>query len=120
MSLGITERRVRDVVVLELNGRLTLGAGCEALDKHVEELVTAGRRSILLHCGSVSMIDSQGLKVIVRTTSRLRELGGHLKLCATPPRVHEVFQVTRLVTVLETYPTEAEALASFAPPGPAG
>ncbi|MFQ5817079.1 MAG: STAS domain-containing protein [Terriglobia bacterium] len=115
MSLGVSERRMDDVVVLELSGRLTLGPDCAALDQRVEELGTAGTRAVLLHCEKLSAIDSQGIKLLVQATSRLREQGGRLTLCALPARVREVLQITRLLEVLETFPSEAEALASFKP-----
>lgn len=117
MSLAITERRVGGVAVLDLNGRLTLGPGCDALEKALQDLLGAGTRAILLNCGSVSVIDSQGIKTLVRATTKLREQGGALKLCAMTPRVREVLQITRLLEVFESFPNEAEALASF-PPGP--
>lgn len=115
MSLGISERRVDEVVVLELSGRLTLGPGCDALDKRLEELLRAGSRAILLHCASLRVIDSQGIKALVRGATRQQEQGGRLKLCALTARVHEVLQITRLLQVFETFPSEAEALASFKP-----
>lgn len=120
MSLGITERRVEEVVVLELTGRLTLGPGCDALNQRLHDVVNAGSRAILLHCGGLSGIDSQGLRALVRAVTQLQEQGGALKLCALPARVQEVLRVTRLLGVLETFPGEAEALASFKPaPGTA-
>jgi len=115
MSLGIAERRVGGVVVLELRGRLTLGPGCEALDKQLQDLITAGNRAVLLHCAGLSVIDSQGIKALVRGATRLQEQGGKLKLCTVPARVHEVLEITRLIKVIETFPGEAEAIASFPP-----
>lgn len=115
MSLGITERRVEPVVVLELNGRLTLGPSCEELDRRLQELVNAGSRAIVLHCGGLSALDSQGIKVLVSGATRLQEVGGRLKLCILPRRVQEVLQMTHLLKVLETFASEAEAVASFKP-----
>lgn len=119
MSLGINQRRVEEVVVVELVGRLTLGPACDTLDQSLEDLLRAGRRSILLHCGGLSMVDSQGLKTLVRASARVQEQGGQLKLCAIPARVQEVLEITRLLQVLETFPSEAAALASFKPAGTA-
>lgn len=120
MSLEINERRVDDIVVLALSGRLTLGPGCDALNNQVEQLVRAGSRAILLQCEKLSLVDSQGIKVLVLATSRLREQGGALKLCGLSARVRDVLKVTRLLEVLETFPNEVEALASFKPaPGTA-
>jgi anti-anti-sigma regulatory factor len=38
---------------------------------------------------------------------------GSLKLACLAPRVRKVLEITRLLTIIEAYPSEPEALASF-------
>ncbi|MFQ5926189.1 MAG: STAS domain-containing protein [Terriglobia bacterium] len=113
MTLEMSERRVDEVVVLELSGRLTLGPDCDSFDKRVQELMRGGNRAILLQCEKLSGIDSQGIKCLVRAAERVREQGGRLKFCAISRRVREVLQITHVWEVLEIFPGEAEALTSF-------
>jgi hypothetical protein len=46
--------------------------------------------------------------------------GGALKLAQVGPHLRSVLQSTGLATILESYETEAEALASFGEATPAG
>lgn len=113
MSLELKERQVGPVTVLELVGRLTMGEAGEALEAKLESLIAAGRLALLLDCSKVIAIDSQGIKAIIRAVTSIEQRGGKLKLLSLSPRVREVLKITRLLTVLETFDTEAAAIASF-------
>lgn len=115
MSLELKERQVGRVTLLELVGRLTMGEAGEALEAKVESLIAAGRLALLLDCSKVIAIDSQGIKAIIRAVTSVEQRGGKLKLLSLSPRVREVLKITRLLTVLETFDTEAAAIASFSP-----
>ena len=65
--MQIEERNVGDVVVLDLKGKVTLGAGDELLKDKVNSLVNQGHRKIILNLADVPYVDSAGLGEIVRT-----------------------------------------------------
>ena len=113
MSWELKERQAGPVTVVNVIGRLTMGAGSEALDEKLTSLVAAGRVSLLLDCSRVDAVDSQGLKSILRGIALAREKGGHLKLLKPSPRLREVLKVTRLTTVTENFDDEDAALRSF-------
>jgi anti-sigma B factor antagonist len=62
----------------------------------------------------VSCIDSAGLGHLITARITAENRGATLKLLRLPPRVHDVLQMTQLLTVFEVYDEEDQAVASFA------
>ena len=46
---------------------------------------------------------------------KLQKAGGVIKLAQTTDRIQDLLAITRLVTILDSYDTEALAVASFGP-----
>lgn len=117
MAFAITEREhIGPVVLVEMSGRLVMDEGSERLEEELQRRIAAGERALLLDWAGVSVIDSQGLKALVRGVISIRKAGGQLKLLNVPPRVHEVLEMTRLLTVIETFDNREAALRSFGGP----
>jgi len=114
MSLKINVRESGDVLILDLNGRITLGEEAASLRDTLKEQVDSGRKNILLNLAEVSYIDSSGLGQLVGSFATVTSRGGQLKLLNLQKKLHELMQVTKLITVFEVYATEAAALRSFA------
>ena len=113
-KLNLSRRRTGSVVVIDLDGRITLGAGSMNLRDSVEELLDGGDRKILLNLAHVSYMDSSGLGELVSAFAKVRRRGGELKLINLAANVHGLLETTKLVTVFETFDSESEALQSFA------
>jgi anti-sigma B factor antagonist len=111
--MQIQERIVDNVTILDLRGKITLGEGDEALKDKVNSLVQQDRKHILLNLGEVPYIDSAGLGEIVRTYTTVTRQGGQLKLLNLTKRLTELLAITKLLTVFETFDSEAEALKSY-------
>jgi anti-sigma B factor antagonist len=114
MGFIIEEReRKGPVVIVELSGRLTMGDGSDTVEDFLQKLVAQGERAVLLDMAGVPMMDSRGIKSIVTGYTSLRNRGGHLKLLNLTPRVRQVLDLTRLLTVFEAFEDEAAAVKSF-------
>ena len=111
--MQIFERSVGDVTVLSLKGRLILGDGDELLRDTVNQLVQLGTRKILLNLDEVTHIDSAGLGMLVSKYITLHKRDGHLKLCHLHLRSFRVLNITKLLSVFESFSSEAEAIESF-------
>jgi len=114
MSLKITMRETADATILDLSGRITLGEGLGDLRDSIREALSGTRKNIVLNLGEVSYIDSSGLGQLIGSYATVRERGGQLKLVNLQKKVVDLMQITKLLTVFETYNTESAALASFA------
>ena len=113
MALQGTCRDVGDVAVVDFSGKITLGEGSAMLRKMVRDLITGGRRKILLNLADVDYIDSSGIGELVGAYTSVRSASGELKLVYLTKRVHDLIQITRLFTVFDVQPDEAAAVRSF-------
>src|SRR6266567_1402286 len=111
--MEIVERTVSDVTVLDLKGKMTLGEGDELLKDKINSLIQQGRRKVVLNLEDVPYIDSAGLGEIVRTYTTISRQGGSLKLLNLTKRITDLLSITKLLTVFDTYDSEADAVRSF-------
>ena len=111
--MQIDQRAVGDVVVLDLKGKITLGEGDELLKDKVNSLVNQGHKKIVLNLAEVPYIDSAGLGEVVRTYTTVSRQGGTMKLLNLTKRITDLLSITKLLTVFETYYSEADAVRSF-------
>jgi anti-sigma B factor antagonist len=113
VGMQISQRAVGDIVIIDLNGKMTLGEGDELLRDKVNSLVQQGQKKLVLNLAEVPYIDSAGLGEIVRTYTTVSRQGGALKLLSLTKRIQDLLAITKLLTVFETYDTEADAVKSF-------
>jgi anti-sigma B factor antagonist len=111
--MEIAERMLGDITVLDLKGKMTLGEGDELLKDKINSLLGAGKKKLVLNLEGVPYIDSAGLGEIVRTFTTVSRQGGSLKLLNLTKRIEDLLAITKLLTVFETFDTEAEAIKSF-------
>ena len=111
--MQIDERKIGDVVVLDLKGKVTLGEGDELLKDKVNSLVNQGFRKLVLNLEGVPYIDSAGLGEVVRTYTTVSRQGGSLKLLNLTKRITDLLAITKLLTVFETFDSENDAVKSF-------
>lgn len=112
--MTIKERAAGGVVVLDVDGRMTTEAlGEMPLATRVRRLLLDGRKQILLNLEGVPYVDTTGVCNIVEAYVATKRQGGFLKLLHLSAHVRTVLSVTRLLTILDTYDSEADALASF-------
>lgn len=111
--MTIEERILENVVVIDLKGKLTIGEGDELLRESINSLLQKGHNKLLLNLGEVPYVDSAGLGEIVRTYTTVKHQGGTLKLVNLTKRITDLLAITKLLTVFDTYESEAEAVGSF-------
>ncbi len=111
--MDIAERTVSGVTVLDLKGKMTLGEGDELLKDKINSLLADGKKKLILNLEGVPYIDSAGLGEIVRTYTTVSRQGGSLKLLNLTKRIEDLLSITKLLTVFDTFDSEAEAIKSY-------
>ena len=107
-------REVQGVSIVDLKGKITIGAGDVQLRETVNSLAESGKKSILINMHDVTTIDSSGIGELVGCYTSVTNKGGKLRLLHLPPKINDVLTVTQLITVFDVYESEPEAVASFA------
>ncbi len=110
MALQGTCRDVSDVAVIDLSGKITLGEGSSMIRRMIRELIEKGNRKILINLEEVDYIDSAGIGEMVSAYTMVRGASGELKLINLTKRVHDLLQITRLLTVFDVSNDEAAAI----------
>jgi anti-sigma B factor antagonist len=113
VPLYIVEKLVGGIILFDLRGRITLGRETETFRRKIRQLLEAGQRRLILDLGEITYIDSVGLSTLVASLTSVRKQGGDLKLVRLPQGVHQLLQITRLVTVFEIHNSLESALQAF-------
>lgn len=113
MSMKTSNRQIDGVTIVDCSGRITLGEGSTTLRDTVRELLSKGRKKILLNLAEVNYIDSSGIGELVSAFTTVRNQGGELKLLKLTKKVHDLLQITKLYTVFDVKDEEASAVKSF-------
>lgn len=113
MSLSIKNRNSGDIVILDLAGRLTLGEPTKLMRETVRRSVADGTSRFVVNLGEVSYIDSAGLGELIATYTTIRNKGGDVKLLNLTSKAKDLLQMTKLLTVFDTYDDEASAIGAI-------
>jgi anti-sigma B factor antagonist len=111
--MKITNREVDHVTILDIDGRIVLGAETETLRNAVRELIGKDKKKIILNLAGVDYIDSSGVGELVASFTAVRNSGGELKLLNLTQKVQDVLNVTKLYTVFDVKDDEFKAVKSF-------
>jgi anti-sigma B factor antagonist len=109
----VKTRRLDDVVILDINGRLTLGEGTVTLRTAVQKLLEEGDRKLVMNLAEVDYVDSGGLGELITAFTTVRAHGGQLKLLNLTRRIQDLLQITKLLTVFDSFDSETEAIKSM-------
>ncbi len=107
------ERRVGNVVVVDLDGSLTLGAGDVQLRQVIRGLLDRGEKLIVLDFGRVRTMDSVGVGELIGAFSTAESRGASVKLLHLTSKIRDLLQFTQLISIFECYSDELDAVASF-------
>jgi anti-anti-sigma factor len=104
--LTINERRVGEVIVLDLNGTLLIPDDDVALLRAVSRCVGNGDRFVVLNIAGLARIDAGGLGALIRSRNLLVPRDGELRLVNPTKFVGEVLRRTMLDSIIPTFRAE--------------
>jgi len=113
-AMHVEVRKVGDVVIVDLKGRLLAGVGDEILRNVVNELLAEGWKKILLNLSGVTVIDSSGTGELVASMKICEKFDARLKLLNLHERVRKSLHLSELLPVFEVFDDETAALHHYA------
>jgi anti-sigma B factor antagonist len=111
--MHVNVRKAGDVVIVDLDGKLTMGLGDQILRDTIDELLAEGWKKVVLNLSKVTFMDSSGVGELVAGLRTSASFGARLKLVNASERAHSTLYVARLLPVFEIHRTEHEALDDF-------
>ena len=113
MGLQISLRHATDVVVVDLQGKATIGRANDFLDSQLQQLIEVGTSKLLVNLADVTQLDSSSIASLVRAFTMLKHRGASLKLLRPHGNVRLVLETVHLLDVIPSIEDETEAIASF-------
>ncbi|HEY3457302.1 MAG TPA: STAS domain-containing protein [Bryobacteraceae bacterium] len=113
MALTAKTRRVGNVAIVDLTGRITLGESTGILRDELRSLLAQGNKQIILNMAGVSYVDSAGLGELVSAYTTATNQGASLKLLHLQGKLHDLMQITKLHTIFSSFDDEKKAVESF-------
>lgn len=110
--MPITTETTASATVVSLQGQIN-SANANGLEAEVLTLVDSGVKQLVLDFAALDYISSAGLRMVLVLAKRLKQESGQLVLCALQPHVHEVFDISGFLAILNVETTRADALARF-------
>ena len=111
--MKIKERNKDGVAILEMSGKLMGGPDAETFDETLKTLIHEGCHNVIVSMERVKWVNSTGLGILISGYTTLKKSGGELKLLKVSDRIENIFIVSKLYTVFESYQDEDEAVQSF-------
>lgn len=115
MPLGIQQREIEEIVIIDLSGRLVAGPDVADLRRVFDQLKAQKKNRTILNLKEVDYIDSTGLGTMVIGHSDAADVGGTMKLLNLSKRSAQLLILTKLTTVFEIFDDEQAAINSFFP-----
>jgi len=109
----IKERKRDGLAILEMSGKLMGGPDADTFDETLKTLVHEGIHNVIVNMERVKWVNSTGLGILIKGYSTLKKSGGELKLLKVSDRIENIFIVSKLYTVFESFQDEEEAVRSF-------
>jgi anti-sigma B factor antagonist len=108
----IETRKVYDVLVVDMSGRLDTTTSGDAGDRMVA-IAQGEDQQVVLNLEKLEYASSAGLRVILRTSKLLQGSRGELKICNANGIVKEVLETSGFNSLVKMYTSEKEAVAAF-------
>ena len=111
--MKIKEESKNGIKVIRLGGKVISGPDLMELKTVFQTAVNNEMGNVLLDLGHVSWMDSSGLGVLVSGHTSLARAGSRMAILNATKKIHELFIITKLIPIFETFTDESEALASL-------
>ena len=115
MSSHVKETSLQDgkIIVLHLKGNFVGGDETDELQNTIKKLSEAENLKLVIDLGEVSYLNSSALGVLISAHANYTKRGGKVKLCQLNKNLENLFVITKLSLIFDTYQSEMEAVAGF-------
>jgi anti-sigma B factor antagonist len=111
--MQIKEKIENNVAVLTFKGDLLGEPDTTTVREKIRSLVADEVKHVIVDLGGVNYMNSSGLGTLISSLTTMKNAGGDLRLARIGDKVQNLFIITQLVKVFDTYETVERALASF-------
>jgi anti-sigma B factor antagonist len=113
MNVEISSEKITAGFLLTLKGDVDMNTS-QSVRSSLADMFrqsTPEMRAVLINLSHVRYMDSSGIATLVECMQHCMKKGARLRLCALSPTVRDVFELARLTSVFEIFPTNDEAMS---------
>ena len=110
--MDISEKRIGDVNVISLSGRLDAYSANE-VEKKLDSLIDAAQVRLVISLEKLEYISSSGLRVFLAALKKVKKQQGDIRLACLKPYIKEVFDIAGFTQLFNMFDTEEAAVNSF-------
>jgi len=111
-SIAIEEKISGEVLVLLIKGRLDAISSVD-VEKQIFNYISEGHHNLVLNFSQVDYLSSIGMRLLLRTTKKLKMLSGRLVVCEINTNVMDILKMSGFDHVIEFSSNEQDALKKF-------
>lgn len=116
MALSISSRSDREIAIVQLHGKLTLGPHLSAFQKRVQRMLgEGGCRGLVLNFADVTALDSAGIGALVMVRTHAAGRGVRVGIAEASPRVKQMLAITRVDELFAFGDNERSAVQNLSP-----
>jgi anti-sigma B factor antagonist len=107
------EKEIRDLIVITLKGKLIGQADTDQLHNCIKSVLDRDIKKIILNLKNLSRISSLGIGAIMRALTVVRDAEGDLRLAGLDSNIKNIFEITKLIGVIQIFDQNDQAIDSF-------
>jgi anti-sigma B factor antagonist len=112
-KMTLKESMENEIAILTLKGDIVNEEDTAKVKEKIHSLVADEVKKVVIDLGGVNFINSSGLGTLIAALTSVKNGGGDLRLARVGDKVRNLFVITQLVKVFDTYETTERAMASF-------
>lgn len=112
-SIKTTELGDKGIIILEPKGNFVGGDETDELRDTIKKYADEGNNKMVIDLGNVLYLNSTALGVLISAHSNYSKREGKIKLCQLNKNLENLFVITKLALIFDSYATQQEAIDSF-------
>ncbi len=110
--MDISIHEYKRVGVVSVGGRID-GSTAPKFETELKELMSTGKKNIVLDMSAVDFMSSSCLRVMLTTRKSLMGIGGRLVIADPSQRVTDTLDIAGIDILFDVFPDREAAIASF-------
>jgi anti-sigma B factor antagonist len=111
--MQIKEKIDNDIAILTFKGDLLGEPDTTKIREKIHSLIEDKVKRVVIDLGGVNYMNSSGIGTLIAALTTMKNGGGNLLLANVGGKVQNLFVVTQLVKVFDTYESVDRAIASY-------
>jgi anti-sigma B factor antagonist len=112
-KIKVTELKEGEIVILEPKGNFVGGEETDEMRDTIKKYADSGNKKLIIDLGGVSYLNSTALGVLISSHANYTKREGKVKLCQINKNLENLFVITKLSLIFDSFPNQEEAIASF-------